>query len=54
MKNYIGVSLPKNLIETIDPIIKSRGFTSRSEYLKHLIRKDMEKVISWVNMITGV
>jgi len=34
----IGVSLPKNLLEEFDNIIKSRGYSSRSEAIRDAIR----------------
>jgi len=34
----IGVSLPKNLLEEFDSIIKNRGYSSRSEAIRDAIR----------------
>jgi len=34
----IGVSLPKNLLEEFDSIIKTRGYSSRSEAIRDAIR----------------
>jgi CopG family nickel-responsive transcriptional regulator len=34
----IGVSLPKNLLEEFDNIIKTRGYSSRSEAIRDAIR----------------
>ncbi|RLI02305.1 nickel-responsive transcriptional regulator NikR [Candidatus Bathyarchaeota archaeon] len=34
----IGVSLPRNLLEEFDNIIKSRGYSSRSEAIRDAIR----------------
>ena len=34
----IGVSLPKNLLEEFDNIIRTRGYSSRSEAIRDAIR----------------
>ncbi len=34
----IGVSLPKNLLEEFDKVIKERGYSSRSEAIRDAIR----------------
>lgn len=57
----IGVSLPKNLLDEFDSIIKTRGYSSRSEAIRDAIRsyiseyKWMEKeegeIIGVVNVI---
>lgn len=44
--NYVGVTLPKSLIEEIDEIIigKKGGYTSRAEFLKDSARQLLYKI----------
>ncbi|HIP58602.1 MAG TPA: nickel-responsive transcriptional regulator NikR [Archaeoglobus profundus] len=57
----IGVSLPKNLLEEFDSIIRSRGYSSRSEAIRDAIRsyimeykwleKEEGEIVGVVNVI---
>ena len=38
-----GVSLPRDLIENFDALIKERAYTNRSEALRDLIRQELVK-----------
>jgi len=41
-RNYIQISLPREFIEAVNKAIKGKGYSSRAEYVKYLIRKDLE------------
>ena len=43
---YVSVSIPRDLIERIDKIIKSGryGYDSRPEFIKEAIRKRLEEI----------
>ena len=44
-KGYIQVSIPEQLIEEIDEVvkIKKKGYSSRAEFVKQSIREMLEK-----------
>lgn len=48
----IGVSLPKNLLDEFDAIIKSRGYSSRSEAIRDAIRMYINE-FRWLERESG-
>ncbi|MFV9629698.1 MAG: nickel-responsive transcriptional regulator NikR [Methanosarcinales archaeon] len=48
----IGVSLPENLLDKFDVIIKNRGYSSRSEGIRDAIRSYI-RYYDWMNDIKG-
>lgn len=40
---YTNFAIPKDLADKMATGMKGEGFSSRIEYVKHLIRKDLEK-----------
>jgi len=48
----IGVSLPDNLLERFDEIIKKRGYSSRSEGIRDSIRNYIIHY-DWMNEVVG-
>ncbi|MBO8183049.1 MAG: nickel-responsive transcriptional regulator NikR [Archaeoglobus sp.] len=48
----IGVSLPKNLLAEFDSIIKSRGYSSRSEAIRDAIRMYINE-FKWLEKESG-
>lgn len=48
----IGVSLPENLLEKFDVIIKNRGYSSRSEGIRDAIRGYI-RYYDWMSGIEG-
>ena len=42
-KEYQAVSLQKNLLESIDIFIDGKGFSSRAEFVRYCIFKELEK-----------
>jgi len=48
----IGVSLPDNLLERFDEIIKKRGYSSRSEGIRDAIRNYIIHY-DWMNEVVG-
>lgn len=36
-----GVSLEKNLLQSLDFLMKEKGYTNRSEYIRDLVRNDL-------------
>lgn len=44
MTEYVTVSIPKTLIEKIDLIKKIYGYTSRPDFIKQSIRKELERL----------
>jgi len=40
---YLHVSLPKDFIEMLDRATRGKGYASRAEYLKYLVRRDLEQ-----------
>jgi len=43
MTEYINLKIPVQLSGIIDGLIKSKEFSSRAEYVKMLIRIDLQK-----------
>ena len=41
-QNYITISLPREFVEVMNKAIKGKGYASRAEYVKHVVRKDLE------------
>lgn len=39
---YVSISIPKTLIDEIDEIVGTRGFTSRTEFIKYVCRRYLE------------
>ncbi len=48
----IGVSLPKNLLDEFDSIIRSRGYSSRSEAIRDAIRMYINE-FRWLERESG-
>ncbi len=48
----IGVSLPKNLLTEFDSIVKSRGYSSRSEAIRDAIRMYINE-FKWLERESG-
>jgi len=46
MYEYITVSIPKSLIEKIDAIKKTYGYTSRPDFIKQAIRHELRRLKS--------
>ena len=46
---YTTLKIPEKLIELIDIEKQNRGFTSRTDYVKYVVRKDVE-----ANKINGL
>jgi len=44
MSEYVTVSIPKQLIEKIDVIKKLHGYTSRPDFIKQSIRRELERL----------
>jgi len=40
-QEYTSITLPKDLLKTVDIAIHGKGYSSRAEYIKYLIRKDL-------------
>lgn len=49
----IGVSLPANLLQSFDQILKTRGYSSRSEGIRDAIRSYI-RYYKWMADMTGV
>jgi Arc/MetJ-type ribon-helix-helix transcriptional regulator len=43
---YIGLRLPDQVDLMIDPLVKSRGFKNRSEYIRDLIQRDFDGALA--------
>lgn len=43
MRSIINISLPKELVSQIDKMIKRGGYSTRSEFLRDLIRDRIEE-----------
>lgn len=45
-KSYVGISIPKPLVDEIDPLVnnKIKGYTSRAEFVKEAIRKLLREI----------
>ena len=39
----VGVKIPKDQKKILDEVAEKRGYPSKSEYIRDLLRKDMEK-----------
>lgn len=48
----IGISLPKNLLDKFDDILKYRGYSSRSEGIRDAIRSYIT-YYQWMSDVTG-
>lgn len=48
----IGISLPKNLLDTFDDIINMRGYSSRSEGIRDAIRSYITHY-QWISDVKG-
>ncbi|MGC8975849.1 MAG: ribbon-helix-helix domain-containing protein [Thermoprotei archaeon] len=46
MSDYVGVRLPKELIDLVDEIVKSRkyGYRSRAEFIAEAVREKLAKM----------
>jgi metal-responsive CopG/Arc/MetJ family transcriptional regulator len=46
--NYVGVRLPKELIDDVDRLIdrKAMGFRSRAEFIADAIRRRLEQILA--------
>ena len=44
MSKYQGVALSKELCEQIDHDIKNSSFTSRADFVKYSVRKELERL----------
>lgn len=44
MRKYQGVCLPNNLLELIDKNKEKLGFTSRADFVKQVVRKELERL----------
>ena len=42
-KEYQAVCLQKNLLETIDQLIDGKGFSSRAEFVRYCIFKELQR-----------
>jgi metal-responsive CopG/Arc/MetJ family transcriptional regulator len=42
-KEYQAVSLQKDLLETIDNLIDGKGFSSRAEFVRFCVFKELQK-----------
>lgn len=42
-KEYTSISFPKEIMEIIDKHVQGKGYSSRTEYIKHLIREDTKE-----------
>ena len=45
-KTYTSVTLPHELLQAVDLAIQGKGYSSRAEYVKYLIRKDLGEAFS--------
>ena len=45
-KSYVNISIPKPLVDEIDQLIlkKTKGYTSRAEFVKEAIRKLLREI----------
>jgi len=41
--NYQGVSLPKKLLDFVEERVNEGPFTSKADYLRYLLRREMQK-----------
>jgi metal-responsive CopG/Arc/MetJ family transcriptional regulator len=48
-RNYTTVSIPCEIAERIDRILKIKGYSSRSEYVREAVRKQLFKEYSLKN-----
>jgi metal-responsive CopG/Arc/MetJ family transcriptional regulator len=39
---YSSISLPQDLLKIVDLAIEGKGYASRAEYIKFLIRRDLK------------
>ncbi len=44
MGEYVTVSIPKALIEKIDVIRKTHGYTSRPDFIKQAVRNELQRL----------
>lgn len=46
--NYVGVRLPKELIDDVDRLVdrKAMGFRSRAEFIADAIRRRLEQILA--------
>jgi metal-responsive CopG/Arc/MetJ family transcriptional regulator len=43
-KEYMAVTVPKELIPIIDITIEGKGHTSRAEFIKYCVRKELARI----------
>ena len=44
MTEYVTVSIPKTLIEKIEAVKETYGYTSRPDFIKQAIRREFERL----------
>jgi len=44
MRKYHGVCLPENLLKIIDKNKEKLGYTSRAEFVKQSVRRELERL----------
>ena len=44
MRNYQGVCLPNELLYRIDQTTEGMGYTSRTDFIKQAIRRELERI----------
>jgi len=44
MSNYQGVCLPNELLYRIDETTRGMGYTSRTDFIKQAIRRELERI----------
>ncbi len=43
-KEYMAVSVPRDMISIIDAAIQGKGYNSRADFVKFCIRKELSKM----------
>lgn len=44
MNRYNGISLPKNLINRIDRIREKYGYTTKADFIREAVRRELDKL----------
>ena len=42
-RQYTSITFPVEIMKIIDEHVKGKGYSSRAEYVKHLIREDVKE-----------
>lgn len=45
MSKYDCISLPKELVRIVDEKIQGKGYSSRAEFVKQAIRRELERIM---------